>query len=279
MSVVKGNEVATIDVVLVTVQTYEVSADEIILDTSNKIDVSIQTETTDSVKLIVKGRLIAQKPEITTITGNQITLTDNVFNDKLVKILQGGTIKTDPITGQFIGYTPPVAGSSDKGQLFKLNAYSAIYNEAGILTGYEKITYPNCQGVPFAFSSEDGTFRVSDYVINSAPAKGEAPYDMDIVTELPAVLEELTVTSTAGSSSGTTKITVSPAKGDSNSYVYKTDATVSLPDYGDVLSSGYTSWNGTSDITATNGNQIAIVEIDSNNKARKGGIATVVSAA
>lgn len=278
MSVVKGNEVATIDVVLVTLQTYDVGADEIILDTSNKIDVAIQTETTDAVKLIVKGRLIAQKPEISTITGNQITLTDNVFNDKVVKILQGGTIKYDNGTGAFIGYTPPVAGSSDKGQLFRLRAYSAIYNEAGILTGYERITYPNCQGVPFAFSSEDGTFRASDYVINSAPAKGEAPYDMDIVTELPQVLESLTVTSEAGSTSGTTKITVSPAKGDSNSYVYKTDTSVTLPNYGDTLSSGYTSWNGTSDITATNGNQIAIVEVNASNKALKGGVATVVSA-
>ena len=187
MAVTKGNEVATIDVVLVSIQTYEVDADEIILDTSNHIDVAVATETEDAVKLIVKGRLIAQKPPVTTVTGNTITLTDNVFNDKVVKILQGGTIKTDETTGAFTGYTPPVAGSDDKGQLFKLKAYSAIYNEAGILTGYERITYPNCQGTPVAFSSEDGTFRATDYTINSAPASGEAPYDMDIVDELPAV--------------------------------------------------------------------------------------------
>lgn len=186
MAVVKGNEVATIDVVLVSIQEYTNGADEIILDTANKIDVAIQTETNDAVKLIVKGRLIAQKPEEVTITGNQITLTDNVFNDKIVKILQGGTIKTNTTTGVFEGYTPPVVGSADKGSLFSLKAYSAIYNEAGILTGYERITYPNCQGVPVAFSSEDGTFRASDYVINSAPASGEAPYDMDIVSTLPS---------------------------------------------------------------------------------------------
>lgn len=187
MAVTKGNEVATIDVVLVSIQTYETGADEIILDTSNHIDVAVATETEDAVKLIVKGRLIAQKPPVTTVTGNTITLTDNVFNDKVVKILQGGTIKTDSTTGAFIGYTPPVAGSDDKGELFKLKAYSAIYNEAGILTGYERITYPNCQGTPVAFSSEDGTFRATDYTINSAPANGEAPYDMDIVDELPTV--------------------------------------------------------------------------------------------
>lgn len=187
MAVKKGTEVATIDVVLVSIQTYDVGADEIILDTSNHIEVTVATETEDAVKLIVKGRLIAQKPPVTTVTGNTIVLTDNVFNDEVVKILQGGTIKRDGTTNAFIGYTPPVAGSTDKGSLFKLAAYSAIYDEAGILTGYEKITYPNCQGTPVAFSSEDGTFRATDYTINSAPSNGEAPYDMDIVSTLPTV--------------------------------------------------------------------------------------------
>lgn len=189
MAVKKGTEIATIDVALVSIQSYADGADEIILDTANHIQVAVQTETQDAVKLIVKGRLIAQKGEQVTITGNQITLTDNVFNDEVVKILQGGTIKTDPVSGDFIGYTPPVLGSSDEGQLFQLKAYSSIYNAAGVLTGYERITYPNCKGTPVAFNSEDGTFRATDYVINSAPAEGEAPYDMDIigVNDLPAV--------------------------------------------------------------------------------------------
>lgn len=277
MAVKKGNEVATIDVVLVSIQTYETGADEIILDTSNHIEVTVATETEDAVKLIVKGRLIAQKPPVTTVTGNTIVLTDNVFNDKVVKILQGGTIKTDPITGDFIGYTPPVAGSTDKGELFKLCAYSAIYNEAGILTGYEKITYPNCQGTPVAFSSEDGTFRATDYTINSAPANGEAPYDMDIVSELPGALGELTVVSVAGSTSGKTAITVTPEKESGNYYKYKTDTTVDMPSYGDS-SASYTTWNGTSDITATTGNEIVIAEVDTNGVILKAGKTVVVSA-
>ena len=186
----KGTEVATIDVTLVSVQTYDSDADEIILDTANKIAVTIASETTDAIKLIVKGRLIAQKPQVTTVTGNTIVLTDNVFNAELVKMLQGGTIKYDEVTtSKVIGYTPPVVGSSDKGKLFKLKAYSAIYNAAGVITGYECITYPNCQGVPVAFNSEDDAFRAPEYTINSAPAEGEAPYDIDIVatTALPTV--------------------------------------------------------------------------------------------
>ena len=279
MGVVKGTEIPTIDVALVTIQTYEVGADELIFDTANQIQVEVQTETTDRIPLIVKGRLIAQKPQQTTVTGNTITLTDNVFNPELVKILQGGTIKYDSLDPtKVIGYTPPVTGSPEKGKLFKLRAYSAIYNAAGIITGYERITYPNCQGNPVAFNAEDGVFRAHEYTINSAPANNEAPSDIDIVAELPKELGELTVSSVAGTNTGDTKITVTPAKATENSYMYKTASTVTLPAYGEVLSTGYTVWDGTSDITATNGNQIAIVEVDASSKALKGGLATVVSA-
>lgn len=184
----KGTEIPTIDVVLVSIKPQGVDADEIILDTANKIQVTVATETTEKKTLVVKGRLIAQKPEQTTITGHSIVLTDNVFNPELVKILQGGTIKYD--SGEptkVVGYTPPVVGSTDKGQVFDLNAYSAIYDAAGIIQGYERIKYPNCQGVPIALNSEDGVFRASEYTINSAPTNGQAPYEMDIVKTLPTV--------------------------------------------------------------------------------------------
>lgn len=182
----RGTEIPTIDVVLVTITTSD--DEELALDTANKIGVTIATETTEKVALIVKGKLIAQKPATTTVTGNTIVLTDNVFNPELVTILQGGTIKYDTADEtKVIGYTPPVVGSDDKGQIFKLQAYSAIYNAAGVITGYERITYPNCQGVPISMNSEDGAFRVSEYTINSAPANGEAPYDIDIIESLPEI--------------------------------------------------------------------------------------------
>lgn len=187
MALKKGNEVATIDVVLVTVKS--ISGDtEIGLTTSNKIEVTPVTETTDAVKNIVKGVLIAQKPAIVVVTGNILTLTDNVFNAELVKLLQGGKIETGA-DGKIVSYTPPVIGSSEKGELFETSAYSAIYNAAGVITGYEKCTYPNCQGQPVAFSTEDGAFRAPEYKISSAPDKGEAPYKISYVDTLPIVAE------------------------------------------------------------------------------------------
>ena len=183
----KAVGIPTIDVSLVVVRTGVVGGDdtnatEIAVDTANKVGVEPQTETTDAIKLVKLGRLIAQKPATTTITGHQITLTDNVFIPEIVEILQGGTVTG---TGDTLTYTPPVAGSTDKGQVFELDCYSAQYDASGQIVRYEKITYPNCKGTPVAMSSEDDVFRVPEYTINSAPKEGEAPYKISYVKTLP----------------------------------------------------------------------------------------------
>lgn len=181
----KVNEIATIDCALITITPQGAGATEIGLNTASKIEVEIQTEVKDAVKLVIKGILKAQKHKKTTVTGNQITLTDNVFTPEVVQMLQGGTITTDQTTGKVTGYTPPVVGDTTPLPIFTLNAYSAIYNAAGICTGYEKCAYPNCQGNPISMSSEDDVFRVNTYVIDSAPDTGEAPYTITYVDELP----------------------------------------------------------------------------------------------
>lgn len=257
----KGNEIPTIDVALVVVK--DSDGNRFGLDTSNNVQVEAATETRDAVKLIIKGRLISQKPEEVTITGNTITLTDNVFNAQLVQILQGGTIAFSKkysstsasiaagkhhivVDGDYIvfnvgsavtgsveyndasgvleivtssgrqrksytveasepagsteisvtsaadtskvkSYTPPQVGEQFNSEPFVLECYSAIYSASGLITGYEKISYPNCKGVPVAFSSEDDVFRAPEYTINSAPDKNEAPYVIEYVPYLPAL--------------------------------------------------------------------------------------------
>lgn len=193
MAINRGTELATIDVALVTVKTND-SETELALDTANQVAVTVNSETTDAVKLIIKGKLKAQKGEQVTVTGNNIVLSDNVFNPELVEILQGGKVEYDD-DGAFKKYTPPVAGADVNSKPFTLNCYSAIYNAAALCVGYEKITYPNCQGQPVALSSEDGVFRVAEYTINSAPDTGEAPYILEIVSELPTITDGVSMTS------------------------------------------------------------------------------------
>ncbi len=184
------NEIPTIDCEMVTIQV-DGSQDEIGFTTANSIAVEVQTETQEAVKLIIKGKLKAQKPEEVTITGNQITLTDNVFNPELVEILQGGTVVygTGEDANKVVSYTPPVVGSDDTGDTFTLNAYSAQYNAAGQIVNYEKISYPNCKGVPIAFGAVDGEFRAPEYTINSMPDTGEAPYAITYVDSLPTLAD------------------------------------------------------------------------------------------
>lgn len=257
----KGNEVATIDVALVVVK--DSDGNRFGLDTSNKVQVTPVTETKDAVKLIIKDRLISQKPQRVKITGNTITLTDNVFNAQLVQLLQGGTItfskkyssasasitvgkhhivigsdylvfnvatavtgtvEYNDVTGvleivtaggrqrksytvessapssstaitvtdsadqsQVKSYIPPTVGEHFDSEPFTLECYSARYSASALIIGYEKISYPNCKGVPVAFSSEDDVFRAPEYTINSNPDTDEAPYDIEYVPYLPAL--------------------------------------------------------------------------------------------
>lgn len=89
-------------------------------------------------------------------------------------------------------------------------------------------------------------------------------------------LDNLVVTSVAGTASGATKITVSPALTSGNSYKYKVAEDCKLPEYG-VNVRTYASWDGKSDIVAATGQEILIVECDANYRAVKAGIATVTA--
>lgn len=88
----------------------------------------------------------------------------------------------------------------------------------------------------------------------------------------------LTVTSVAGSTSGSTVITVEPILTSGNSYKYKVADTPTLPTAGQVISGGYANWDGTSEITAASGKKIVVVEVDSSSRCVGMGVATVAAA-
>lgn len=89
-------------------------------------------------------------------------------------------------------------------------------------------------------------------------------------------LGALTVTSDAGTTAGTTAITVEPLIAYGNHYVYEVNTSVTPPTAGEDVSD-MLPWDGASDITATNGQEILIVEADADNKAVAAGQATVVA--
>ena len=88
----------------------------------------------------------------------------------------------------------------------------------------------------------------------------------------------LTVTSEAGTNTGDTNITVSPAKGTGNLYKYKVGDSATTVIAGQNVQN-WTAWDGTANITAATGKIITIVECGADYKAVKAGSATVTSKA
>lgn len=96
-------------------------------------------------------------------------------------------------------------------------------------------------------------------------------------SQIKAKLLALTLTSVAGTDTGDTLITVSPALTAGNSYKYKVGATAPAAAPYEVLTTGWTAWDGDDDITAATGTFITVAEVDSDNRAMKIGSKEVVA--
>jgi len=169
--------------------------------------------TTATITLVVPST--ANSPLTVTVVGNDITVnlattvsgvstsTATLVNAAINASVPASALVTSTLAGagtgvmtattkvtistQVTGYTPPVVGIKRTLIPFELTAYSAQYNASGLVLRYEKIVYPNCSGDPIAFSSEDGKFRENEYVVNSLPDTGVAPYLLTYVDTLPVV--------------------------------------------------------------------------------------------
>ena len=98
-----------------------------------------------------------------------------------------------------------------------------------------------------------------------------------VVGTIGSTLGTLTVASAAGKASGTTKLTVTPAKSSAgNIYKYKVGEAAETVTMGEDVS-GWDSWDGAADITAATGKTLTLVEADSLNKAVASGSATVTA--
>ena len=90
-------------------------------------------------------------------------------------------------------------------------------------------------------------------------------------------LGTLTVTSATGTAAGNTKITVNPDKENANNvYKYKVGVSETAVTYGQNLRN-WTTWDGKSDIKATTGQKITVVECDGTYKALNAGSTNVTA--
>jgi hypothetical protein len=98
-----------------------------------------------------------------------------------------------------------------------------------------------------------------------------------IITD--ALMGSLIVVSVAGASvAGQTAIYVNPAPEAGHSYKYQVLDSVVLPIYDQVLTTGWTAWNGSAEIVAATGKKIVLAEVvTADNKCKKIGAATVTA--
>lgn len=91
----------------------------------------------------------------------------------------------------------------------------------------------------------------------------------------------ITVSSAAGTNVGDTALTLSGyTQPSGESYKYKVaDTTAPSVNYGQKLTTGWTSWNGSADITAATGKKITVASVDSANRAQAAGSTTVTAKA
>lgn len=162
------------------------------------------------------------------------------------------------------------------------NAIGILYEDVDVTTGdmpgsvvTKGTVYED--RLPAALDSDAKTaLEGLGFVFITAAPTTTRPEDGDLTPEL----EEITVTSAAGTASGDTKITVSGyTPGSGESYVYKVGDTAPTVRYGEIPDYTWTAWNGSADITAATGKKITIVSVNADGKAVAAGSATVTAKA
>ena len=160
------------------------------------------------------------------------------------------------------------------------NAIGILYEDVDVTTGdmpgsvvTKGTVYED--RLPAALDSDAKTaLEGLGFVFITAAPTTTRPEDGDLTPEL----EEITVTSAAGTASGDTKITVSGyTPGSGESYVYKVGDTAPTVKYGEIPDYTWTAWDGSDDITAATGKKITIVSVNADGKAVAAGSATVTA--
>lgn len=197
-----------------------------------------------------------------------VIVVNNTYRKAMKKILDELPNGTDP--------KEQAIGMYDSVRVYESNRLptdveAVVMMDGAIAQPYYVSEY-SAEKVPF-----DDAVALEDYLYKGTKVLMEDT--IFYVKKKIASLGELTINSVEGETAGNTKITVTPTIEEGHSYKYKVATSPTMPTYDQVCSSGYTNWNGTDEITATTGQKIVVVEVDSENKAKKAGETTITSKA
>ncbi len=154
--------------------------------TATKANAKVLIEAGKKSELIIKGVLKAQKKFDSTIKGVDVEFQDNMFLPEVVALLQGGTVIKDE-DGNFLSYTPVVAGEAPNLDSFSVDIYTEETDTSGEILRYVRLSLPNGKGEPVELGFEDDKFFSVKYVIKTSPPSGLPPYVIETVDQLPVV--------------------------------------------------------------------------------------------
>lgn len=187
----------------VTLAVIKTSSHVLPFTTASEVETEEVVQEGEEQTLIIKKKVIANRPAENTVLGYDITLVDNVFCPEVMKVLQGGKTIPDEFGGMTKGYEAPIIGTASNKEKFDLELYSAVVSTDGDTGQFAKITYPTCKGNSVPLNFKDGEYSAPEYTINSRPAQGMAPYKVEVVDALPEFELETVLISGNSSATGT----------------------------------------------------------------------------
>lgn len=168
---------------LVEIITEEETPQTLYFDTADEATYSPDISEGKETILRVKNKILSTNKTEDIQYGSTLTFKDTAFQPTVLAIVDGGTVaKTaDKITG----YSSPAVGEVVKRIPCTVNIYTSEKDTSGEVLQYAKFSYPSCKGKPAKFSFKDGEYMTPEYTMISRPAKGEKPFDLTFVDELP----------------------------------------------------------------------------------------------
>ena len=238
---------------------------------------------------LASGDLYADNQKVESVnefvSGSVALETDDMRDDVAAEVY-GATVE-DGVVHYNVGDDPPLGGHGyvkklmrDKKVLYKAYFYplvKAILGNDSAATKSNSITFGTTTTTFTIFVCKTGEWEST----KETETEGEALTwlkKQGCVKDPEVTLGELTVTSVAGTDSGDTTITVTPAKAAGNLYKYKVAAAAHPVTYGQNVQT-WQAWDGSADIAAADGQIITVVECGSDYKAVAAGNATVTAKA
>jgi len=125
----------------------------------------------------------------------------------------------------------------------------------------------NTTGINMTFTDKgEGTLPFEMLAHSDDIDADEAPVTVIMFAAL-TVAAAIEVYSVEGATTGKTRIAATPQATALQSYKYKTAATVAMPATGNVLTTGWTAWDGVADITAVDGDEIVVAIVTTSTSA------------